>query len=243
MGYAVYAAAYLNEAQPELSHSVAAIEWMHPGQIKRLLRFFRQHDIGEAVMMGGVRKTRMFTDIKPDLKAMAMIAGMKHTHDDNLLRHFADLLEKEGITIRASTFLLPEILADKGCWTRRKPSPSEQTDIELGWRLAKEIGRLDIGQCLVLRKGTVLAVEAVDGTDATIQRGGALGRGGCVVVKVSKPHQDLRFDVPAIGVETIHVMHQSGAAVLAIEAGRAVVFDKEEMIRVADRCDIAIVAL
>jgi hypothetical protein len=193
-------------------------------------------------MMGGVRKTRMFTDIKPDLKAMALIAMMKHTHDDNLLRHFASLLEKEGIVIRPSTFMLPDILADKGCWTQRKPSPSEQTDIELGWRLAKEIGRLDIGQCLVLRKGSVLAVEAVDGTDATIQRGGLLGGAGCVVVKVSKPHQDLRFDVPAIGVETIHVMHQFGAAVLAIEAGKAVVFDKEEMIRVADQYNIAIVA-
>ncbi len=242
-GYAVYAAAYLNEARPELAASVEGIEWMHLGQIKRLIRFFRRHNVSEAVMMGGIRKTSMFTDIKPDLKAVAMISGMTHTHDDKLLRSFAKLLEKEGIIIRASTFLLPDILADKGCWTRRKPSRSQKSDIEVGWRLAKEIGRLDIGQCLVISRGSVLAVEAVDGTDATIRRGASFGKGDCVVVKVSKPHQDLRFDIPAIGVETIKVMHQYGAGVLAIEAGKAIVFDRQEMIKLADQHKIAIVAL
>lgn len=243
LGYLVYAAAYLNEAQPVLADFVEGIEWLHLGQIKRLIGFFRRHDVTEAVMLGGIRKTRMFTDIKPDFKAMGLIAGMKHTHDDNLLRSFAAILEKEGIGIRASTFLLPDILADKGCWTRRKPGRAQQADIEHGWCLAKEIGRLDIGQCLVISKGTVLAVEAADGTDATIRRGGGLGKGECVVVKVSKPNQDLRFDIPAIGSETIEVMSQSGANVLAVEAGKAVVFDKQKMVEAADRHNIAIVAL
>ena len=193
-------------------------------------------------MMGAVRKTRMFTDIRPDTKAIALAARIRHTHDDNLLRTFADFLEKEGVRIQASTFLLPELLASEGCWTRRRPNRSEEKDIALGWRLAKEIGRLDIGQCIVVGGGSVLAVEAIDGTDATIRRGGQLGKGTAVVVKVCKPNQDFRFDVPAIGAETIRIMQTAGARVLVVEAGKAVVFDREEMVALADRHGIAIVA-
>ncbi len=242
-GYAVYAAAYLKEADPALADHVDGIEWLHLGQVGRLIKFLKKHDARQAVMMGGIRKTRMFTDIRPDIKAIAIIAGMRHTHDDGVLRAFAGALEKEGIRVRSATFLLPDLLAPEGCWTRRKPSRSEQGDIDLGWRLAKEIGRLDIGQCVVVSGGTALAVEAIDGTDATIRRGGGLGDGGAVVVKICKPNQDERFDVPAIGTETIRTMAESGAGVLAVEAGRAVVFDRLEMIGLADRHRISIVAL
>lgn len=242
-GYAVYAVAYLKETDPELKQYVDALEWIHLGQIKRLLKFFKTNDVRDVVMMGAIRKTRMFSDIRPDTKALSLIAGMRHTHDDGLLRAFAGVLEKEGISIQASTFLLPDLLAPEGCWTKRKPSRSEKVDIDLGWKLAKEIGRLDIGQCVVVSGGSVLAVEAVDGTDATIRRGGGLARGTAVVVKVCKPNQDLRFDIPATGVQTIKTMHESGARVLAIEAGRAVVFDRKEMIELANRFKIAIVAL
>ena len=130
-----------------------------------------------------------------------------------------------------------------GCWTRRQPSDEEMKDAKLGWRLAREIGRLDIGQCIVVGGGSVLAVEAIDGTDATISRGGRLGRGKAVVVKVCKPNQDIRFDIPAVGAKTIETMHQADARLLVVEAGRAVVFDREEMIGLADRCDIAIMAV
>ena len=194
-------------------------------------------------MVGGVRKTRIFSDVRPDTRAIALIAGMKSTHDDGLLRAFAGALEKAGIRIRESTFLLPELLAPGGCWTRRRPSRSEKADIDMGWRLAKQIGRLDIGQCIVVGGGSVLAVEAVDGTDATVARGGALGRGNAVVIKVCKPEQDRRFDIPAVGAETIRTMEKAGARVLVIEAGRAIVFDREQMIALADRAGIAIVAL
>jgi hypothetical protein len=185
----------------------------------------------------------MFSDVRPDTKAISLIAGMRHTHDDGLLRGFARLLEKEGIKIRASTFLLPEILAQEGCWTKRKPTQSEKADIKLGWDLAKEIGRLDVGQCLVVGGGSVLAVEAIDGTDATIKRGGQLSRGSAVVVKVCKPNQDIRFDIPAVGAQTIKTMNEVGLKVLAIEAGKAVVFDREEMIELANEFDMVIVAL
>jgi len=216
---------------------------VHLGQVKRLLRFFKANQVDEAVMMGAIKKTRIFTDVRPDTKALALVAGMRHTHDDGILRAFAGLLEKEGIAIRSSTMLMPEILAPPGCWSKRKPNAAEMEDVTLGWRLAKEIGRLDIGQCIVVGRGSVLAVEAIDGTDATIQRGGRLGRGKAVVVKVCKPGQDERFDIPAVGAETIETMHQSEAKVLVVEAGKAVVFDRKEMIDLADRYGIAIMAV
>jgi DUF1009 family protein len=242
-GYRVFAAAYRNEADPAIADHVEQILWLHLGQVRRLVRFFKQHDVSRAVMMGAITKTRMFTDVRPDTKAIALISGMRSTHDDGLLRAFAGLLEKEGIVIAPSTFLLPELLAPPGCWTRRKPTGSEWADVRLGQRLAREIGRLDIGQCIVVGGGSVLAVEAIDGTDATILRGAPLGRGNAVVVKVCKPDQDTRFDVPAIGAETIATMARAGARVLAVEAGRAVVFDRAEMIAAANRSGIAIVAL
>ena len=242
-GFKVYAAAYRQEADPEIAAHVNEIEWFHVGQVSRLIKYFKKHRIDQAVMLGGVKKTNIFKDLKPDIKAISLIAGLRHTHDDGILRAFAGLLEKNGIAVKSSTFLLPDLLAPEGCWTRRKPSRGEMAEIGLGWKVAKEIGRLDIGQCVVAGGGSILAVEAVDGTDATIKRGGGLSRGNAVVVKVCKPAQDERFDVPAIGVDTIRTMAEAGAHVLAIEAGKAIVFDRAEMIRLADRHDITIVAL
>jgi len=242
-GFAVYAAAHLNETDASLKEHVEAIEWMHIGQIKRLIMFFKKNNISKAVMMGAIKKTKMFSNIRPDMKAIALIAKMRHTHDNRILSGFAETLEKEGIKIKASTFLLPDLLAQKGCWTKQKPTRSEKSDIRLGWNLAKEIGRLDIGQCVVVGGGSVLAVEAIDGTDATINRGGKLARGIAVVVKVCKPNQDIRFDVPAVGVQTIKTMHEAGAGTLTIEAGKAIVFDRQEMIDLANKHGISIVAL
>ena len=241
-GYAVYAVAFVKETVPELEARVESVQWLHLGQLNRLIRFFKRHRIDEAVMLGGITKTRMFTDVRPDLKAIAFMARMPHTHDDGVLSAFADMLEAEGIRIRPSTFLLPDLLADTGCWTRRNPTRSEEADIALGWKMAKAIGDLDIGQCVVVKGGSVLAVEAIDGTDATIQRGGLLGGGGSVLVKVCKPIQDTRFDMPAVGTDTVRSMAEAGVSVLAIESAKAVVFDRDEMIALADRHRISIVA-
>jgi hypothetical protein len=240
-GFSIYTAAYVNEADPELTHLSEKIEWLHLGQVKRLIRFFKQHRVDRAVMLGAIRKTRLFTDVKPDLKAIAIIAGMRNTHDDAIMRAFADSLEKEGIKIEPSTFLLPELLATQGVWTDRKPSRSEKKDIALGFSIAREIGRLDIGQSVVVAGGSVLAVEAIDGTDATIERGGRLGKGEAVLVKICKPNQDFRFDVPSVGRQTIVTMSRFGVRVLAIEAGRTLVFDRSEMIRSANASDITII--
>jgi DUF1009 family protein len=242
-GWSIHAAAYKDETDPILGEYVSSLEWFYVGQIKKMIQYFHRHRVTQAVMMGAISKPRMFTNVRPDTKAIALIAGMRHTHDDTLLRGFADILHKEGIEIKPSTFLLPEMLAPAGIWTKRRPSKREQKDIELGWAIAKEIGRLDIGQCIVIREGSILAVEAIEGTDETIARGGKLGRGQAVVVKVCKPNQDMRFDVPAVGLKTIETMHDANAKTLALEAGKAVVFDRHAMIQMANKYKISIVAL
>jgi DUF1009 family protein len=242
-GFRVFVVAYVNEADSKLEEIADHLEWLHIGQIKRLLKFFKKHQINETVMVGAIQKTSLFKDLKPDIKAISLMAGMRHTHDDGILRAFADYIEKNGIVVRPSTYMMPDLIAQKGCWTRRKPSRAERADIKLGWHVAKEIGRLDIGQCVVVGRGSVLAIEAIDGTDATIQRGGRLGKGNAIVVKVCKPIQDERFDVPAVGVQTIQSMHESGVRLLVVEVGKAVVFDREEMIALANEKGISIVAI
>ena len=243
-GYRVFAAAFANEADDSLGQHVEQIQWQYLGQVSKLIKFFKKNKVSQAVMLGSVSKTNIFKDIKPDFKALTFIAKTGITHDDTILSAFADLLSKEGIEIKPSTFLLPELICEKGCWTKRQPDKAEKKDIKQGWKLAKDIGKLDIGQCIVISNGTVLAVEAIDGTDATIKRGGALSHNnGAVVVKLSKPDQDLRFDLPSTGTQTIVSMQESGATVLAVEAGKTISFDKAEMIRLADKYNISIMAL
>ena len=173
-GKQVFAVAYNGAADPDIGQRVHAVEWLYIGEIEKLIRFFAGNGIRETVIMGGVDKRVMFSDFKPDATALSLIAGLTETHDDALLRRFADVLEENGIKVRASTFLLPELLAPGGCWTKTVPNAAQQSDIGVGWKAAKAVGCLDIGQCVIVEKGSVLAVEAIDGTDATIKRGGRL---------------------------------------------------------------------
>jgi DUF1009 family protein len=242
-GLLVYAVAHVGETDPGLETFVEEVKWIKLGQLRSLVRFFKAHGVKDAAMAGAITKTKIFSDVRPDLKALKVLATVDHTQDDGVLRAVALELEKEGISIRAATFLLPELLAKEGCWTRRKPSRSEMADVRFGWRIVKEIGKLDVGQTLVVRGGSVMAVEAIDGTDATIRRGGQLGKEKTVVVKASKPIQDMRFDMPAVGVRTIETMCAVKAAVLAVEAEKTVVFDKEKMVRLADENRIAIIGM
>ena len=243
-GYQVIGAGFHSETDPQLAELTHRFEWLYLGQLSKLIRYFKSHGVTRALLMGSISKVNIFKDIRPDFKALAFIAKTAGTHDDNILSSFADLLEKQGITLVPSTFLLPELISPKGCWTKRKPDRAEEKDIQQGWKLAKAVGRLDIGQCLVISNGTVLAVEAIDGTDATIERGGRLSRGnGATVVKLSKPHQDLRFDLPASGCTTIETMHRSGVNVLVLEAGKSISFDREKMIALANKYNICITAV
>ncbi len=243
-GYQVIAAGFRSDTDPSLADQVADFKWLYLGQLNKLLKYYRKHGVEQAVMLGSIEKTRIFKDIRPDLKALGFIAKTRLTHDDKVLCSLADLMKEEGIEIKASTFLLPELLSPVGCWTRRKPDKAELKDIHQGWKLAKAIGDLDIGQCIVIANGSVLAVEAIDGTDATIARGGNLSQGdGAVVVKLSKPNQDLRFDVPASGRDTIQTMVEHRCTVLVLEAEKSLSFDREEMVALADAHGISIIAL
>ena len=236
----VFAVGFDGETDPALAKYVDEFHMLKLGQLNRLVRTFRNAGITHAAMAGAINKTRMYAKIRPDWRAVKFINKLRNRKDDSLLRALADELESEGILIQPSTIFLPELLAPEGILTRRKPNRREQADIAFGWALAKAIGKLDIGQCLVVKNQAVLAIEGIDGTDATIMRGGRLCREGAVIVKVSKPLQDMRFDVPAAGADTIEVMKRSNARVLVLEAGKTLLFDREKTIDAADSAGISI---
>jgi len=242
-GYKVFALGFHSETDKRLADHVDALQWIYLGQVSKLIKYFKQHNITQAVMLGSIKKTNLFKDIRPDFKALSFIAKTTITHDDSILTAFADLLLQAGIKILPSTFLLPELISPKGCWTKRKPDKTEKKDIIHGWKIAKQIGNLDIGQCIVISNGTILAVEAIEGTDAAIKRGGLLSQqNGIVVIKRCKPTQDLRFDLPSSGCGTIEAMHEFGAGVLVLEAEKSLAFDREEMICLANEYNISILA-
>ncbi len=240
-GLRVVAVALLGETDTALSEEVDHLVWIKLGQLGRLIKAFKKYDVRNALMAGGIRKRRMF-EIRPDLRALSVVSKLAVFHDDDILRALARELAGEGIEIVSSISYLPQLLAPPGCFTKRRPSKTEKEDIQFGWKVAAKLGELDIGQCVVLRKKTVLAVEAIEGTDETILRGGKLAREKAVVVKTSKPAQDLRFDVPSVGLETIKVMSRVNASVLAIEAEKSLLFDKPDMIEYANRAGITIVS-
>ena len=243
LGYTVSAVAHEGETEPELAQHVERIHWIKIGQFNKLIKALKEDGVRRAVMLGGIKKTHMFTTVRPDFRALALAGRLTLWRDDDILRGFAEELEREGITITDSTFGLTGILVEEGPLTKRTPSKKEWEDIRYGWDVAREIGRLDIGQCVVIKDRVVVAVEAVEGTDGAIRRGGELAKEGVVVVKRSKPQQDLRFDLPAVGPQTIEVMESVKAAVLALEAGRSVLLDREDMLRKAERAGIAVVGI
>ncbi|MCA1765943.1 MAG: UDP-2,3-diacylglucosamine diphosphatase LpxI [Desulfobulbaceae bacterium] len=242
-GRQVMVAAHKGESDPQIGEVADDICWVKLGQLGKVVKFFRQRGVSEAVLLGTITKTRIFKDILPDIKGLALWNRLKVRQDDSILRAVAGALEGEGIKILESTCYLQELLFPKGLLTKKKYSPRQLEDINFGWRMAREVGRLDIGQCVVVRDGTVLAVEAIEGTDAAIIRGGRLGREKSVVVKVKKPNQDFRFDLPAIGVKTIDSMISVGAKGLAVEAGQALLFDGQAMIDQANRAGIVVVGV
>jgi DUF1009 family protein len=242
-GMQVIAVAHEGETLPELSQWVDGIFWIKVGQLGKLISIFKEQGVKDALMAGGIKKTRLFDGGMPDLRGMALLAKMVYKKDDSILRAVAEELESEGITIRESTLYLDSILATPGVLTKRRPTKDEQKDIDFGWHLAKEIGKLDIGQTVLVKDQAVLAVEAIEGTDEAIRRGGSLCGQGAVVVKVCKPQQDLRFDLPAIGTQTIQTMKQVKAACLAVEAGKTIIIDKEIVVRDADAAGITMVAI
>jgi DUF1009 family protein/predicted dehydrogenase len=240
-GLQVIAVGFQGETDTALADCVEEFHLLKLGQLGKLIRAFQKAGITRAAMAGAINKTRIYTRLRPDWRAVKLLNRLRNKKDDSILRAIAREMEAEGIRIEASTILLPSLLAPEGILTRRRPNRHEDDDIAFGWQLAKGFGHLDVGQCLVVKNQSVLAVEGIDGTDATIIRGGELCHEGAVVIKVSKPTQDLRFDVPAVGLGTVATMKQVKAKVLVIEAGKTIIFDLEQMIDAADSAGISIV--
>jgi len=243
LGYQISAVAHEGETDPALAEHVDRIHWIKIGQLNKLIKAFQGDQVRQAVMLGGIKKTHVFTTVRPDFRALALAARLALWKDDDILREIAKELEQEGITICESTFGLDGILAEAGTLTKREPDSKQWEDIRYGWDVAQQIGLLDIGQCVVIKDRVVVAVEAVEGTDEAIKRGGHLAKEGAVVVKRCKPQQDLRFDLPAVGPRTIEVMASVKASVLAVEAGRTILLDREQMLQQAQKSRIAVVGL
>lgn len=242
-GRKVVAIAHANETLPELEKSVDVTYWVKLGQLGKIIKSFRREGVRETVFAGTITKTRIFKDVLPDIKGLTLWNKIDRRLDDAILRAVASTLEQEGIKVVASTCFLDHLFFPKGVLTRKQPSSDQMEDIRFGWSIAREIGRLDIGQCVVVRDRSVLAVEAIEGTDAAIQRGGTLAGSGAVVVKLKKPGQDFRFDLPATGMRTIETLAAVRGSVLAVEAGQSLLFDRESMVKAADAAGIVVVGL
>ena len=234
-GYALVAVAHRGETMEEIDKLLDDVTWVYVGQLGKIIETFHSAGITEAVMAGGIRKVKLFGNFRPDWRGVRFLARVKSREDDALLRGVADELAEEGIEVT--------LVAREGVLTQRAPTASEWEDVRLGFQVAKEIGRLGIGQTVIVKNRVVVAVEAVEGTDAAMERAGALAKSGFVVVKVSKPHQDLRFDVPAVGVDTIKNMGAVGGVVLAVEAGKTILLEKQRLLKDAEACGISVVAV
>ncbi len=238
-----------DEAPPELAALVDRFYWAGLGKLGRMIRCFKKEGVRQIVMAGKIHKVRIFSPLGiwrllPDWRALRLwFRRRKDNGDDTLLLRMIDEFAADGMAFASALDLCPELLVKTGILTRRGLSGREEDDMTFGWGLAKEMGRLDIGQSVAIRDKAVLAVEAIEGTDQAIQRAGQLcKRGGFVVVKVAKPQQDMRFDVPTVGTATIETMHQAGARVLAIEADKTIILDQDQTVALADRYGISIVA-
>jgi UDP-2,3-diacylglucosamine hydrolase len=237
----IVAAAFIDETDPALEQHVDVIEWIRVGQLNRLLKFFHEQKVHHAMMAGQIAPKNLF-DLRPDAKALLLLAKLKQRNAESIFVAIADELAKIDVDLLPATTFLEDSLASAGLIAGPKLSRSEQDDVDLGWRIAKEIARLDVGQTVIVKNATIVAVEAFEGTNETIKRGGALARKDAVMVKVAKPNQDFRFDVPVIGVETVRITAEAKLRVIAVEAGKTLLLERDAIADLAKREKISIVA-
>ena len=241
-GYKVMAVALEPLADKTLSSYVDEIKWVNVGKFGKLIDSLKDYGIKEAVMAGKVSKTLLYkSKITPDLRAVKLLFSLKDKKDDSILLAITKELEEEGIHLLDITRFSRSIITPDGILTKNKPTDDEWKDIRFGWKIAREIGRLDIGQTVVVRNQAVMAVEAIEGTDEAIKRGGKLAGPGAVIVKVSKPNQDMRFDVPVVGLTTLKAMIDVGAKVLAVESGKSIILNREKIVEDSKKAGISIV--
>jgi DUF1009 family protein len=253
-GLDVIVAAIREEASPEIEqHGAAAVHWLSLGELSKLIETFQREGVSRAIMAGQVKHKQIFSSIRPDWKLAKLLLSLGTRNTDSLLGAVAQTLAEEGITLENSTSFLEPLLARAGALSKRQPTPQEKKNIEYGRAVARHLAQYDIGQTVVVAESACVAIEAMEGTDVAIGRAGeimrslageasTLGR-GLTVVKIAKPNQDMRFDVPVVGVKTIEVMRQAGATCLALDAGKCLLLDGNAVIAAAaDAADITIVA-
>jgi len=239
-GRRVVAVAIKEETDPALAGEVDEIHWVSLGQLGRCIDALKGGGVREAVMAGQVKHKQIFAGIVPDLKMMALLARLALKNTDSLIGAVADALGREGIALLSSTVLLQDQMATAGAMTSRRPSADELKDVEYGREVARALAGFDIGQTVVVKDRAAVAVEAMEGTDEVICRAGRIAGAGCTVVKVAKPRQDVRFDVPVVGPGTVAAMGEAQARVLAVQAGATLLLDRAELLAQADRADIAV---
>ncbi|MBI4467972.1 MAG: UDP-2,3-diacylglucosamine diphosphatase LpxI [Acidobacteria bacterium] len=241
-GLDIVVAAIRGETSPEIERLTTDLEWMGVGQLGKLLRFFKREQVTHAILAGQVKHVQIFGSSLPDIRMIRMLAGLKRKNTDSLIGAVVAELEKEGVEVIDSTALISDALAPAGVLTRRSPNRDEQASIDYGLSVAREIARLDLGQTIVVKDRAVVAIEAMEGTDATMLRAADLLPGkSLVIVKVAKPNQDMRFDVPVIGIPTIETMVKAHVTALSITAGKTLLIDRDELITLANRHRMAIV--
>lgn len=252
-GYDVIVAAIKEETFPEIeSHGAAAVHWLSLGELSKLIETFQREGVRRAVMAGQVKHKQIFSSIRPDWRLAKLLLSLGTRNTDSLLGAVAKVLGDEGITLENSTWLLEPLLVKPGVLTQRTPTEEELKNIEYGRVVARQLALHDIGQTVVIAESACVAVEAMEGTDATIERAGQIMRSlhgdastlsrALTVVKIAKPNQDMRFDVPVIGVKTIETMHAAGATCLSVDAGQCLLLDGQKVVDDADTAGIAISA-
>src|SRR5208283_1810099 len=241
-GYKVIVVALEHLASTELNQLADTIKWINVGKFGDIIDTLKSYEIKQAIMAGKVPKSLLYkSKMVPDLRTMKLLFSLKDRTDDAILNAVTKELEKEGIDLIDTATFSPHLLTPEGILTKSPPTKDEMTDIEFGWMIAKAIGKLDIGQTVVIKEKAVMSVEAIEGTDDAILRGGKWAGNGAVVVKVSRPHQDMRLDVPVVGETTLNAMIKVKARVLAIEAHRSMIVNREMVTKEADKAGITII--
>lgn len=236
----VVVAAFHDETSQEISNRADEIEWMRVGQLGKMVNFFRTAEVRQAIMAGQIAPGNLF-NLRPDLKAMVLLARLKKRNAESIFGAIADQLAENQIELLPATSYLDHLLAPQGHIAGPKLKEREEDDITFGFEIAKQLSALDVGQTVVVKNGTVLAVEAFEGTNEAIRRGGSLGKKDALVIKVTKPNQDMRFDVPVIGLETIEVANEAKIRAIAVEAGRTLLLEKAALLDLANRSKIALI--
>lgn len=242
LGQKLVVAAIKEETDKRIEEIADKVVWVGIGQLGKMIKYFKSEGVEKAVMAGQVKHIQIFGSAFPDWRMAKMLYNLPRRNTDSLISGIAVELAKDGIELIDSTYFTQDNLAKEGVLTKRYPTDFEQQNIEYGLHIANEIARLDLGQTIVVRAAACVAIEAMEGTDATIMRAGELAKGKLTIVKVAKPNQDMRFDVPVIGVPTIRTMISAGATCLCITPNKTLIFDKDEMLKLADNNKICVIA-